>query len=66
MYCYLQEKVYKEQIDILGDPSKDANFHDLKNMKYLECVINETLRLYPSVPYIGRTMTEDVQLTRMY
>lgn len=71
IYCLMkhpevQEKVFKEQQEILGDSNGFATSYDLKNMKYLECVINETLRLYPTVPYIGRTMTEDFQLTPDY
>ena len=32
---------------------------DIKDMKYLECCIKEALRLFPSVPLFGRTLTED-------
>ena len=27
---------------------------DFKKLEYLECVLKETLRMYPSVPFIGR------------
>lgn len=32
---------------------------DAAELKYLECCIKETLRLYPSIPGIIRTLTED-------
>jgi hypothetical protein len=35
---------------------------DLNEMKYLERVVKEALRLYPSVPFIGRTLQEDTKI----
>lgn len=35
----------------------------VQRMNYLEQCIKETLRLYPSVPFIARKVNEDLQLS---
>ncbi|CAH1959693.1 unnamed protein product [Acanthoscelides obtectus] len=56
----VQRKVY-EEIDNLRTGSM-ISVTQLNNMKYLEQVIKESLRLVPSVPVFSRVLTEDVKL----
>ncbi|CAG2208814.1 CYP4V2 [Mytilus edulis] len=56
----VQAKVHKELDEVFGDSNRRATMKDLKSLKYLECVIKEGLRLFPSVPFFGRTTTEDL------
>lgn len=58
----IQDKVHAELDSIFHGSDRKVTFSDMSEMKYLERVIKEALRLYPSVPIIGRTLSEDVQL----
>jgi cytochrome P450 family 4 len=58
----IQEKVLQEQYAIFGDSNREVTFADTIEMKYLERVIMETLRMYPPVPIIARRVNEDVKL----
>nr|XP_022915869.1 cytochrome P450 4C1-like [Onthophagus taurus] len=58
----IQEKVYEEVKNVLHDKKVPTAISELNEMRYLECCIKETLRLYPSVPNIGRSIVEDITL----
>uniref|UniRef100_T1JES0 Cytochrome P450 n=1 Tax=Strigamia maritima TaxID=126957 RepID=T1JES0_STRMM len=58
---HIQRKVHEEIDSIFGDDfTKRIRSEDLKEVKYLECVIKESLRLFPSVPIFARYLQEDV------
>ncbi|XP_071568025.1 cytochrome P450 4C1-like [Temnothorax nylanderi] len=57
-----QEKVHEELDEVFGDSDTPASVKELSQLKYLERVIKETLRLFPSAPLITRKLTEDVKL----
>ncbi|KYM97242.1 PREDICTED: cytochrome P450 4C1-like [Cyphomyrmex costatus] len=57
-----QEKVHEELEEIFGDSEVLANTKELSQLKYLERVIKETLRMFPSVPLILRKLVEDVKI----
>lgn len=47
-----------------SDPTTQPTYEHLKSMRYLQHTLNETLRLYPVVPYNVRVALQDTTLPR--
>lgn len=58
----IQDKVVQELNDIFQKSDRPVTFADTIEMKLLERVIMETLRLYPPVPIIARRINEECKL----
>ncbi|XP_039306128.1 probable cytochrome P450 6a14 [Solenopsis invicta] len=57
----IQDKLYDE-IDRVLKEYGDLTYNALKDMTYLQKVIDESMRKYPSVPILNRICTEEIDL----
>ncbi|XP_073434897.1 cytochrome P450 4V2-like isoform X1 [Dendrobates tinctorius] len=45
-----------------GQSDRPVTMDDMKKLRYLEAVVKEALRIFPSVPFFARTITEDCKI----
>ncbi|XP_059222356.1 cytochrome P450 4d2 [Stomoxys calcitrans] len=59
----VQKKLYEELKEVIGvDVSAPLTYNKLMDMKYMDKVIKESLRMYPPVPFIGRQLVQDLYI----
>lgn len=59
-YPEVQQKAFEEIRNVIGDDQeKEMSLKGLNALQYLDLVIKETLRFYPSVPFLGRKIKEN-------
>ncbi|KAF4517613.1 hypothetical protein B566_EDAN002844 [Ephemera danica] len=62
----IQSRCVEELEEIFCGSDRDPNLTDLGNMKYLERVIKESLRLRPSVLSVGRMVKQPLKLSQRF
>ncbi|PSN49666.1 hypothetical protein C0J52_24286 [Blattella germanica] len=60
----IQTTARTEIKDVLEHHKKKVTYYSIKDMKYLDMVVNETLRKYPAIPFLDRRCQEDYPLTQ--
>ncbi|KAH8387442.1 hypothetical protein KR093_007117, partial [Drosophila rubida] len=62
-HAEVQQRLVQEIHAVLGENKQQAaTLRELNELKYMECVIKESMRLHPPVPIIGRNFKEDVEI----
>lgn len=56
----IQQKVYDEIENVVGGTNETRKIQTMNELKYLELVIKETLRLYPSAAFFSRFVKEEI------
>ncbi|XP_971423.2 cytochrome P450 4C1 isoform X1 [Tribolium castaneum] len=62
----IQDELYSELKSVLSDPTQTPSYSDLKQLNLMERCIKESLRIFPSVPFISRLLTEDLTTASGY
>ncbi|XP_078382577.1 cytochrome P450 4C1-like isoform X1 [Oculina patagonica] len=58
----IQQQAREEVDNFFETRPETLTVEDLKELRYLECIIKEAQRIFPSVTYIARMTSEDCQL----
>ncbi|CAK1553503.1 unnamed protein product [Leptosia nina] len=65
-YPKFQERLFAEIQEVFGDSDRPLVKEDLNNLKFLDRVVKETLRLFPPVPFVIRKVLTDTKLPSGY
>lgn len=61
-YPDIQKRMYEEIVEVVGPDSIELTLHTLNELRYLDLVIKESLRMFPPVPMIARHATERAEI----
>jgi cytochrome P450 family 6 len=58
----VKKKVHEEIDSVLAAHDGEISYDSINDMKYLDCCVDEALRLYPILPMLFRTITKDYKI----
>lgn len=62
-YPEVQRKLFEEIVTVMGkDKDATITIQQVSDLRYMNYVVKEVLRLHPSVPAIGRKTEKDIDL----
>lgn len=62
----MSRKDSEELKEVFKDSQRLTSIKELSQLKYLERVIKESRRLYPSVHMLGRKILKDIKLGKIF
>lgn len=61
-YPEIQQRMYDEIVEIIGPDTTELTLHTLNELRFIDLVIKESLRMFPPVPMIARHATERTEI----
>lgn len=59
----VQERLYDEIVSVFPEKTFFMDYEHMQHLPYLDMVVNETLRLLPPIPIIGRQVVKNTTLS---
>jgi cytochrome P450 len=63
LYPEVQEKMYAEALQVLGNRDWFETYQDTERLTYIEAVANESMRLKPVAPFLMLEAIDDIQVS---
>lgn len=63
MHEEIQEQAYKEICSVYDTPDEETTYDHIQKLHLLDRILRESMRLFPIAYLIGRTPTEDIQIS---
>lgn len=63
MYPDIQERLYRELRLAYDTQDEETSYERIQRMPYLDCVLKESMRLFPVAPFIVRTAIADTPIS---